>query len=87
VPRRSRALQSTNILFVQANRCRDHPRHTLTIQQNKQTRNDLKEPRRLCLSEGEAVLIAEIDWDQIVRGKYALDVVGDYARPTFFSFM
>jgi hypothetical protein len=33
------------------------------------------------------VLIAEIDRNKIVRGKYALDVVGHYAGPTFFSFM
>src|SRR5438034_8881868 len=31
-------------------------------------------------SEGEAVLIAEIDRDKIVRGKYALDAVSH--RPT-----
>jgi len=31
--------------------------------------------------EGEAILIAEIDRTQIVRGKFDLDVVGHYARP------
>ena len=35
--------------------------------------------------EGEAVLVAEIDRDQIVRGKYDLDVVGHYARPDIFQ--
>ncbi|HEV2198106.1 MAG TPA: nitrilase-related carbon-nitrogen hydrolase [Candidatus Acidoferrum sp.] len=35
--------------------------------------------------EGEAVLIAEIDGAQIVRGKYDLDVVGHYARPDIFQ--
>jgi nitrilase len=36
-------------------------------------------------TEGEAVLIAEIDRAQIVRGKYDLDVVGHYARPDIFQ--
>lgn len=35
--------------------------------------------------EGEAVLIAEIDRAQIIRGKYDLDVVGHYARPDIFQ--
>ena len=35
-------------------------------------------------TEGEAVLVAEIDCAQIVRGKYDLDVVGHYARPDIF---
>ena len=34
--------------------------------------------------EGEAILTAEIDRAQIVRGKYDLDVVGHYARPDIF---
>jgi nitrilase len=34
---------------------------------------------------GEAVLLAEIDRAQIVRGKYDLDVVGHYARPDIFQ--
>jgi nitrilase len=33
----------------------------------------------------EAILIAEIDRGQIVRGKYDLDVVGHYARPDIFQ--
>ncbi len=33
---------------------------------------------------GEAILTAEIDRAQIVRGKYDLDVVGHYARPDIF---
>jgi nitrilase len=34
---------------------------------------------------GEAVLVAEIDRAQILRGKYDLDVVGHYARPDIFQ--
>ncbi len=33
----------------------------------------------------EAVVTADIDLDDIVRGKYDLDVVGHYARPDIFS--
>lgn len=36
-------------------------------------------------TEGEAILIAEIDRSQIARGKYDLDVVGHYARPDIFQ--
>jgi nitrilase len=36
-------------------------------------------------TEGEAILTAEIDLGQIVRGKYDLDVVGHYARPDIFQ--
>ena len=36
-------------------------------------------------TEGEAILIAEIDRGQIVRGKYDLDIVGHYARPDIFQ--
>jgi nitrilase len=36
-------------------------------------------------TEGEAILTAEIDLEQIVRGKYDLDVVGHYARPDIFQ--
>src|SRR6266446_4263991 len=35
--------------------------------------------------ESEAILIAEIDRAQIVRGKFDLDVVGHYARPDIFQ--
>ena len=35
--------------------------------------------------DSEAILIAEIDPAQIVRGKYDLDVVGHYARPDIFQ--
>lgn len=35
--------------------------------------------------EGEAILIAEVDRAQIIRGKYDLDVVGHYARPDVFQ--
>ncbi len=36
-------------------------------------------------TEGEAILLAEIDPGQIIRGKYDLDVVGHYARPDIFQ--
>ena len=35
--------------------------------------------------EGEAVLLADIDLDDVVRGKYDLDVTGHYARPDVFQ--
>lgn len=35
--------------------------------------------------DSEAILTAEIDLDEIVRGKYDLDVVGHYARPDVFQ--
>lgn len=35
--------------------------------------------------DGEAILSAEIDRAQIVRGKFDLDVVGHYARPDIFQ--
>jgi nitrilase len=35
--------------------------------------------------DGEAILTAEVDRAQIVRGKYDLDVVGHYARPDIFQ--
>jgi nitrilase len=37
--------------------------------------------------EGEAILTAEIDRAQIVRGKFDLDVVGHYARPDIFQLL
>jgi nitrilase len=36
-------------------------------------------------TDSEAILVAEIDRGQIVRGKYDLDVVGHYARPDIFQ--
>ncbi len=36
-------------------------------------------------TEGEAILLAEIDRTQIVRGKFDLDVTGHYARPDIFQ--
>jgi nitrilase len=36
-------------------------------------------------TEGEAILVAEIDRAQILRSKYDLDVVGHYARPDIFQ--
>ena len=38
-------------------------------------------------TEGEAILVAEIDRGQIVRGKYDLDVTGHYARPDIFQLL
>lgn len=35
--------------------------------------------------ESEAILVAEVDRAQIIRGKYDLDVVGHYARPDIFQ--
>jgi nitrilase len=35
--------------------------------------------------EGEAILLANLDLADIVRGKYDFDVVGHYARPDIFS--
>jgi hypothetical protein len=37
--------------------------------------------------DGEAILVAEIDPAQIVRGKFDLDVVGHYARPDIFQLL
>ena len=42
-------------------------------------------PRRAAHYDGEAILTAEIDPAQIVRGKFDLDVVGHYARPDIFQ--
>jgi nitrilase len=36
-------------------------------------------------TEGEAVLVAQIDLAEIVRGKFDLDVVGHYSRPDIFQ--
>lgn len=36
-------------------------------------------------TKGEAVLVAELDRSQIIRGKFDLDVVGHYARPDIFE--
>ena len=36
-------------------------------------------------TEGEAILYADIDLDDIVKAKYDLDAVGHYARPDIFS--
>jgi nitrilase len=36
-------------------------------------------------TESEAILVADVDQAQIVRGKYDLDVVGHYARPDIFQ--
>jgi nitrilase len=36
-------------------------------------------------TEGEAILVAEVDLKQIIRGKYDFDVVGHYSRPDIFQ--
>ena len=36
--------------------------------------------------EGETILNADLDLDEIVEGKYDLDVTGHYARPDVFRF-
>jgi nitrilase len=36
-------------------------------------------------TEGETILVAEIDPRQIIRGKYDFDVVGHYSRPDIFQ--
>ena len=36
-------------------------------------------------TEGEAILFADIDLGQIIRGKYDFDVVGHYSRPDIFQ--
>jgi nitrilase len=35
--------------------------------------------------EEESILYAELDTDDIVRGKFDFDVVGHYARPDIFN--
>jgi nitrilase len=37
--------------------------------------------------EGETILVADLDLDEIPRGKYDLDVVGHYARPDVFQLL
>ena len=37
--------------------------------------------------DGEAVLVADLDLDQIVRGKFDLDITGHYARPDIFRLL
>ncbi len=34
--------------------------------------------------DGPAILVADLDLDEIVRGKFDFDVVGHYARPDVF---
>ena len=46
------------------------------------TRSASSSPGRT--TNGETILIADIDRRQIARGKYDLDVVGHYARPDIF---
>lgn len=36
-------------------------------------------------TEGEAILVADIDLAQVIRGKFDLDVVGHYSRPDIFE--
>ena len=37
--------------------------------------------------DGETVLTADLDLDQIVRGKFDLDITGHYARPDIFRLL
>jgi len=37
-------------------------------------------------ASGEDLLLAEIDLDDILRGKFDLDVAGHYNRPDLFTF-
>ncbi len=37
--------------------------------------------------EGECILTADLDLDDIARGKYDFDVVGHYARPDVFRLL
>jgi len=37
--------------------------------------------------DGEALLVADLDLDQIVRGKFDLDITGHYARPDIFRLL
>ncbi|HLY13294.1 MAG TPA: nitrilase-related carbon-nitrogen hydrolase, partial [Candidatus Limnocylindrales bacterium] len=37
--------------------------------------------------DGETVLVADLDLDQIVRGKFDLDITGHYARPDIFRLL
>jgi nitrilase len=37
-------------------------------------------------AEGERLLIADLDLDDIPRGKFDLDVAGHYSRPDVFTF-
>jgi nitrilase len=37
------------------------------------------------LTDGEGILVADLDRGQIVRGKFDFDAVGHYARPDVFS--
>jgi nitrilase len=37
--------------------------------------------------DGEAILTADLDLDEIVRGAFDLDVVGHYARPDVFRLL
>lgn len=37
--------------------------------------------------EGETILTAELDLDEIARGKFDFDVTGHYARPDVFQLM
>ena len=37
-------------------------------------------------AEGERLLVADLDLDEIARGKFDLDVAGHYSRPDVFTF-
>ena len=38
-------------------------------------------------AEGERLLVADLDLDEIARGKFDLDVAGHYSRPDVFTLL
>jgi len=46
--------------------------------------SDRERRRGESYSEGETILAADLDLDEIARAKFDLDVVGHYARPDVF---
>lgn len=37
------------------------------------------------LTEGEGLLVADLDLDQVTRGRYDFDACGHYSRPDIFA--
>ncbi len=37
------------------------------------------------LTEGEGLLVADLDLDQVTRGRYDFDASGHYSRPDIFT--
>jgi len=46
----------------------------------------LESDRAAGIVEKEGILYADIDPEEIVKGRYELDVAGHYYRPDIFSF-